>query len=235
MHLRIPPISRCDSRGDFLITSIQKEDLLRALGNISKIIAENENYLTELDSAIGDGDHGVNLRRGFDSLNDKLPSFKDKEIHEILVEVGRSLLETVGGSVGVLYGSAIIEAGKAVGDKKEISLDDLVRMVDAAEGAIRSRGQVDVGEKTMLDTIHPFSVALREATEENLHFADTLDRGLEAAKKGLESTKQMVAKKGRAKYLGEKTLGHQDVGATSSYLMIESFVETIKEIDQNSS
>ena len=235
MHRQIRLSSKCDSKGDILITSIDKDTLLRALSDISKTIEENENYLTELDSAIGDGDHGVNLRRGFDSLNDKLPTLKDKEIQEILGEVGRLLLETVGGSVGVLYGSAIIEAGKTVGDKREIFLSDLVEIVDAAVGAIRSRGQVDVGQKTMFDTIHPFSVALRAGMEEKLKLVDALNRGLEAAKEGLESTKQMVATKGRAKYLGEKTLGHQDVGATSSCLMIESFVETVKEIDQSSS
>ncbi|NHJ15112.1 MAG: dihydroxyacetone kinase subunit L [Candidatus Thorarchaeota archaeon] len=231
MHQQIHLISECDSKGDVLITSMDKEVLLRVLANMSRTIEENENYLTELDSAIGDGDHGVNLKRGFDSLNDELPSFKDKEIQVVLGEVGRLLLETVGGSVGVLYGSAIIEAGKTAGDKKDISLGDLVEIVEAAEGAIRSRGQVDVGQKTMFDTIHPFSVALREALEENLHLVDALNRGLEAAREGLESTKQMVATKGRAKYLGEKTLGHQDVGATSSYLMIESFVKTIQEAD----
>ncbi len=231
MNQLIRLISECDSKGDALITSIDKDTLFRVLKDISKTIAENENYLTELDSAIGDGDHGVNLRRGFDLLTDKLPSYQDKKIHEILNDIGFLLLETVGGSVGVLYGSATIAAGKTVGDKEVLSLGDLVKMVDAAENTIRTRGNVDVGQKTMLDTIHPFHAALKEAMEKNLSLIDALQCGLAAAKEGLESTKQMIATKGRAKYLGEKTLGHLDVGAASSYLMIESFVKTISEID----
>jgi dihydroxyacetone kinase-like protein len=222
-------------KGDLLIRFIDVDTLIVIIKDMASAVVENENYLTELDSAIGDGDHGVNLRRGFDALAERLPSFKEKEIHELLNDAGLVLLETTGGSVGALYGSAIMEAGKTMRDKDKIFLNDFVRMVQAAEGAIRNRGQVQVGEKTMLDTIHPFLESLRKSLEEDLTFIDALDRGHEAAKEGLESTRNMIAKKGRAKYLGEKTLGHLDVGAASSYLMIQSLLKTMKKIDRDHS
>jgi dihydroxyacetone kinase-like protein len=201
---------------------------MKILENIAKTIKDNEEFLTKLDSAIGDGDHGVNLSRGFDIIIEKLPNLENNNIHEILNDVGNTLLETVGGSVGVLYGSAFMKAGNIVMDTEKILLDDLVRMVEAAENAITSLGHAKVGEKTMLDTIHPFLETLRDASKENLSLMESLKRSVKAAKDGLESTKDMIARKGRAKYFGEKTLGHQDVGATSSYLMIESLLKTLE-------
>ena len=214
-----------------MISYIDKATCLVVLRNIVKTIEENEEQLTELDSAIGDGHHGVNLNRGFQVIIEALPDYKDKDIPGLLNDVGNILLETVGGSVGVLYGSAIIKAGTALGSKNQIDLDDLVRMVIAAEDGIKSLGHAEVGDKTMIDTIHPFQEALREASEKKMSLADALEFSVEAAKRGLESTKDMVATKGRAKYLGEKTRGHQDVGATSAYLMMEALLKTIKEIE----
>lgn len=217
-----------------MILCIDKESLLKIIENTAKTIEKNKEYLTRLDSIIGDGDHGINLNRGFEVILNKLPSLEKQEVDVILDNVGRALLESVGGSVGALYGSAIIKAGKIVKGKEKIYLDDLVNMIEAAEDEIKKIGHAELGEKTVLDTIHPFVETLKKASKDNLPFLDALEGGVEAAKKGLESTRQMIAKKGRAKYFGEKTLGYQDVGATSSYLMIESLFKTMKEISKSS-
>ena len=213
-----------------MISSIDKKGIVKIIENIAKAVEENKEYLTELDSKIGDGDHGVNLTRGFSSVVKKLPCLKNEDIHALLNTVGSTLLESVGGSVGILYGTAVMKAGEAVKGKEKIRLEDLVKMSEAAEREIKKRGHADVGDKTVLDTIHPFVETLREASEENLPLMCALERSVKAAKKGMESTKQMIAKKGRAKYFGKKTLGHQDVGATSCYLMMESMLKSLREI-----
>ncbi len=205
---------------------------MQILETMAKTVEENKDYLTELDSIIGDGDHGVNLARGFTVVLEKLPTVKNKSISCILKTVGFTLLESVGGSVGVLYGRAMIKAGETVRDKEKICLDDLVKMSEAAEEAVKSLGQAEIGDKTMLDTIHPFVETLKKSLNENVPLMDALEWSVEAAKMGLENTKNMVAKKGRAKYLGEKSLGHQDVGATSCYLMIESALKMLRDFDQ---
>ena len=207
---------------------IDRDILFEAFENMVETINENKEELTELDSKIGDGDHGVNLARGLKSTMEEIPDLHNNEdIGEILSEIGSILMESIGGSVGILYGSAVQKAGETLEGKQEIDLESLVEMTEAADQAIKKRGQVEAGQKTMYDTIHPFTESLKKSYEDGLNMNDALEKALEKAKKGMESTKDMKAEKGRAKYFGEKTVGHIDVGAKSSYMMIKTAVKTI--------
>ena len=209
---------------------IDREMLFEVFENVVETVNENKEELTELDSKIGDGDHGVNLARGFTSSMDEVSDLHDQgDIGEILKEVGSILMESIGGSVGILYGSAVQKAGDAIEGKDELSLEDLVSMIEAADQAIKKRGQVEVGQKTMYDTIHPFAESIKEGYEDGLGLDDALKKALVEAEEGMKSTQEMEAEKGRAKYFGEKTVGHIDVGAKSSYLIIKTAVNTIAE------
>lgn len=204
-------------------------DILKIMRNIAKTVKENKGYLTELDSAIGDGDYGVNLERGFNAVEQKLLDDKSKDIGTVLENVGLTLMNSAGGAVGALYGTAFMKAGEAVKGRQKISLEDLVRMFKDVEQGIKEIGSAGLGEKTILDAIHPAVEALKRATEEGLSFVEVLERSTKAAKEGVENTKKMIAMRGRAKYLGDRTVGHQDVGATSFYLMLNSALEALRE------
>lgn len=209
--------------------TVGKREILKIIENVAETVIDNEKKLTELDSKIGDGDHGVNLKQGFSSVLEKLSDLEEiEDIGAIMEEIGSTVMESTGGSVGILYGSAIKRMGEAVEGKKEIGTEKVVGMCKAADEAIKKRGQVEVGEKTMYDAIHPCAETIAESVEEGLSLKESLSKGVESAKEGLGKTKEMEAKKGRAKYFGEKTIGHKDVGAFSSYLMIKSAVETLK-------
>lgn len=208
--------------------TIGKEETLKIIRNVAKTVIGNEKKLTELDAKIGDGDHGVNLRKIFNSVLEKFPELKDEEdIGIILKKTGSTVMESTGGSVGVLYGSPIKEMGEEAEGKQKLELKDIVEMGKAADEAVKKRGRVEVGEKTMYDAIHPFVEELEKSYREGLSLEESLKRAEKSAKDGKEKTKNMVAKKGRGKYFGEKTIGHIDVGAMSSFLMIESVIETI--------
>lgn len=208
---------------------IRREDVIKVLEDIASTIEKNKDYLTELDSAIGDGDHGINLNRGFTEVRRKLDELKENEdIGAILKIVGSTLISSVGGSVGFLYGTAFTRAGKAVENKRQIDIKDLAKLFDAAEKGIMDVGGARLGDKTMLDAIHPAVEALKEAANKNLTLIEALEKSVKAAEHGVKRTVEMTAKKGRSMYLGERSRGHQDVGATSFYLIIRSSLETLK-------
>jgi len=208
---------------------IRREDVIKVLEDIASTIEKNKDYLTELDSAIGDGDHGINLNRGFTEVRRKLDELKENEdIGAILKIVGSTLISSVGGSVGFLYGTAFTRAGKAVENKRQIDIKDLAKLFDAAEKGIMDVGGARLGDKTMLDAIHPAVETLKEAANKNLTLIKALEKSVKAAEHGVKRTVEMTAKKGRSMYLGERSRGHQDVGATSFYLIIRSSLETLK-------
>lgn len=193
---------------------------------IKKIEAEKE-FLTELDNAIGDGDHGINLSRGFQKVAEKLPEWKGQDIGAILKGVGTQLVSTVGGASGPLYGTAFMKAGNACKGKTELSNEELAQALEAAIGGIKMRGKSTEGEKTMLDALCPAHKALTEALANGKEFKEALDSAIEAASQGVEYTKTIVATKGRASYLGERSIGHQDPGATSSLFMLQAMAEAL--------
>ena len=195
---------------------ISTQQLLEMLKEMSAIIQQNKDFLTELDMPIGDSDHGINLARGFLAVNEKLPTLADKDIGTVLKTVGMTLVSTVGGASGPLYGTAFMKAGAKMVGKSEVGMDDLLVMLHEAVEGIKMRGKSTTGEQTMLDAMVPALEAMKAAEGSA---QERLAAGLAAAQDGVERTKDMIATKGRASYLGERSLGHQDPGATSFTLL----------------
>ena len=208
---------------------IYRDDVLGWIKAVAQMISENSVYLTELDSAIGDADHGANMDRGFKAVIKKMPEISDKDIGTIFKTVGMTLISTVGGAGGPLYGTLFLQAGMKTTGKMELSLADWTEAVDAALSGIIMRGKAEVGDKTMVDALTPALDALKQSLQENLPIHEALEASAEAAKKGMEGTIPLVARKGRASYLGERSAGHQDPGATSSYMMLKVAADTWKD------
>lgn len=207
---------------------VHRDDVLAWIKAVAGMISENSKYLTELDSAIGDADHGANMDRGFKAVINKMPEIADKDIGTIFKTVGMTLLSTVGGAGGPLYGTWFLQAGMKTAGKMELSLSDWTDALEASLNGIVMRGKAEVGEKTMVDALTPAVVALKQALSENQPINAALVLSADAAQKGMVSTIPLVARKGRASYLGERSAGHQDPGATSSYLLLKVASETWK-------
>ena len=203
---------------------IDRDCLLEIVRGIWTMIQEKKEYLTDLDAAIGDADHGINLARGFDAVWRKLEEMRTFDIGAILKAVGMTLVSEVGGASGPLFGTAFIEASKRVQGKTEINRDDIVNLGEAALNGIKKRGRSGRGDKTMIDSIEPALEAFRSAAS----LMEGLHRATEGAQWGVKETVGLIAKKGRASYLGERSIGHQDPGAASSALMIEVAYDTLK-------
>ncbi|TYP58850.1 dihydroxyacetone kinase subunit DhaL [Thermosediminibacter litoriperuensis] len=200
--------------------AVDSAKLIDIIKVIADKITENREYLTQLDSAIGDADHGINMSKGFRAVVEKISDMGEKDCGTILKTVGMTLVSTVGGASGPLYGTAFMRAGQAVAGKNELDFNDLVSLMEAALEGIKYRGKAERGEKTIVDALEPAVEALKLRREEGLETA--LRDAVEEAKKGMEYTKDIIARKGRASYLGERSLGHQDPGATSCYIMLEA-------------
>jgi len=205
---------------------ITTEDTLRWLKQLANVLHENRDYLTQLDSPIGDADHGTNMDRGFKAVADKLPGMENMDIGSILKTVGTTLVSTVGGASGPLYGTAFLRAGMATSGKHELYESDMVSMLEAALEGIKVRGKAHLGEKTIVDALTPALAAAKEAEAQNLGLSQLLRRASNAAEGGMKSTIPMLATKGRASYLGERSIGHQDPGATSSWLILKTLADT---------
>ncbi len=207
---------------------IYRDDVLGWIKAVAGMISENAKYLTELDSAIGDADHGANMDRGFKAVMNKIPEISDKDIGTIFKTVGMTLLSTVGGAGGPLYGTLFLQAGMKTTGKMELSAADWAEALEAALNGIVMRGKAELGDKTMVDALTPAVNALKQAVQENQTLTEALAASAEAARKGMEATIPLVARKGRASYLGERSAGHQDPGATSSYMILQVAADTWK-------
>jgi len=206
-------------------------DVGKCLSRMIDVIHENKEYLTELDSAIGDADHGINMDRGFQAIAKKLPEFESMtDIGAILKACGMALISTVGGASGPLYGTAFLQAGTALAGKKELEPGDMLSALDAALKGIIMRGKANLGDKTMVDAVTPAVAALKQGLESGDNAAVALDKAVSAAEAGMKGTIPIQARKGRASYLGERSIGHQDPGATSSFLLIRTMAETAHDI-----
>ena len=205
---------------------ITAEHVIRFIEGVAARIKENRDYLVQLDSAIGDADHGINMDRGFTTVLEKLPTVADKDIGTILKTVGMTLVSTVGGASGPLYGTAFIRAGMALADRYELTGAEVVAALEAALEGIQARGKAQRGEKTMVDAIGPGIDVLKEAQASGEDFKVALRRAVAATEAGMKATIPMLATKGRASYLGQRSVGHQDPGATSSYLLLKTVAET---------
>ncbi len=196
------------------------EKLLEVLSAMSCRMAAEKDFLTELDNAIGDGDHGINMARGFAAVENKIPEFAGKDMGTILKTTGMTLVSSVGGSAGPLYGTAFMRAGMLMNGKNEMTLDDFAACLKAGIEGVMARGKAVQGEKTMLDAMIPALAAIEKAREDGASTQTAIEAGVSAAMEGVEYTKTIVATKGRAYYVGERSIGHQDPGATSfAYLL----------------
>ncbi|NLZ66580.1 MAG: dihydroxyacetone kinase subunit L [Clostridiaceae bacterium] len=201
---------------------MELETLVSVISQMQKNIAENREYLSDLDRAIGDGDHGINMDRGFREVMKKLESSSVNTPADLLRTVGMTLAFKVGGAAGPLYGTAFMKASEAVKGKETLLLDDLLPMLEFAIEGIQLRGKAVRGEKTMLDALIPAKEALDQALAEGLAGDDALDAMIKAAEEGAEYTKTIIATKGRASYVGERSIGHMDPGAASSCLLLHA-------------
>jgi len=203
-----------------------KVSTYEAMAAIGQTIIKNKQFLTDLDAAIGDGDHGINMARGFEAVGAKLQLLgADKDIGTILKTVGMTLISSVGGASGPLYGTAFLRAASQCMGKNELDTETATRMMAAAITGIKERGKAIRGEKTMLDALEPAYDAFVAAAGGQKSLIESLESACMAAREGVEFTKTIVATKGRASYLGERSIGHQDPGATSSYIMLQTLLE----------
>lgn len=206
--------------------SVGHDDVVRWVSAFAEAIAENKEYLTALDAAIGDADHGINMNRGMQSVMAKLQAGNPEDIGALLKTVGMALVSSVGGAGGPLYGTFFLQLGsKAIG-KDELTDDDWVAMLAAAVEGVQGRGKAEPNEKTMVDALIPARDALAAAVAAGEPFANALHASAAAAEEGMKATIPLVARKGRASYLGERSAGHQDPGATSSWLLLKTAADT---------
>lgn len=206
--------------------SVGYEDVIRWIKSFGAVIAEKKGYLTELDSAIGDADHGTNMDRGMRAALKKLDGAPAGDIGASLKTVGMALVSSVGGAGGPLYGTLFLQMGTALSGKGEMTPPDWSDALTAAVKGVQARGKAELEDKTMIDALIPARDAFSEAVNDGADFTDALRRSAEAAERGMEGTVPLVARKGRASYLGERSAGHQDPGATSSYLLLKTAADT---------
>lgn len=203
-------------------------DILHWLQRSVQVLHENSTLLTQLDSAIGDADHGINMDRGFQAVATKLSGMENADISTMLKTVGSTLVSTVGGASGPLYGTAFLRAGLATAGKETLDASDVIAMFEAALTGIKARGKAQTGEKTMLDALAPAIEAAQQAQAEQASLIGVVHRLADGAKTGMESTIPMLATKGRASYLGERSVGHQDPGSTSCWLLLQALADTLE-------
>lgn len=208
--------------------TVTKDQIVQWLEKTAAVLSENKEYLTQLDAAIGDADHGINMDRGFRKVMEKLPTVADKDIGNILKTTGMTLISSVGGAAGPLYGTFYLRSGMAVPAKEELGDDDLIKMLQAGVDGIVQRGRAVLEDKTMFDTWAPALEALKASLADGNDQVTAVRSAVVAGEQGMKDTIPLQARKGRASYLGERSIGHQDPGATSSYLILNTLLETME-------
>ena len=206
--------------------AVGQPEVLKWLEALQQVYAENRPWLTELDSAIGDADHGINMDRGFTAVKAELAAHPPSDIGSVFQSVATALIRHVGGAAGPLYGTFFLRAAAACAGKTEIQAADLVALFQAGIEGVVHRGKAAAGDKTMLDALLPALDAMRKAFDNGGTLALLLDAAAAAAQAGMLATIPMQARKGRASYLGARSIGHQDPGATSSYLLLQAAADT---------
>ncbi|MBU5414068.1 dihydroxyacetone kinase subunit DhaL [Serratia ureilytica] len=205
--------------------ALTKPQIVDWLMRCGEVFSRERDFLTQLDTEIGDADHGLNMNRGFNKVVEKLPSVADKDIGFILKNTGMTLLSSVGGASGPLFGTFFIRAAQAANAKQSLDLAELHQMMQEGVEGVVMRGKAEPGDKTMCDAWWPVVESLGQSAQQNLNVAEALQRAADSAERAVESTITMQARKGRASYLGERSIGHQDPGATSVMLMMKTLAE----------
>ena len=205
--------------------SITATDVRGWIARYAAEVAEHRVELVRLDTAIGDGDHGTNMDRGMRKALEKLDGLQGDDIGAILKAVGMALVSSVGGAAGPLYGTLFLQMGTASAGRDALDLQGWTAALEAGVAGVRARGKAEPGDKTMLDALLPAVDALRAADGGDV--AEALRRSAAAAEEGMKATIPLEARKGRASYLGPRSVGHQDPGATSSYLLLRTAAEAV--------
>jgi dihydroxyacetone kinase-like protein len=190
-------------------------------------IAEQKDYLTQLDSAIGDADHGANMHRGLQAVLKKKAELQNTDIGALLKGVAMTLISTVGGASGALYGTFFLQASTMAGSRTELSPSEFGSILEKGLAGIVLRGKAAIGDKTMVDALQPAIKAYKHSVDSGETLEQALSKAVGAAEEGLKSTVPLVARKGRASYLGERSAGHPDPGATSTLILFRSAAETL--------
>ncbi len=206
---------------------MNQPQVIQWLQKFADAIAQNKDCLTELDAAIGDADHGINMDRGFKKVMEQLPTVIDQDIGSILKKVSMVLISSVGGASGPLYGTFFLRGSTVVMGKQELTPEDTLKLLQGGLEGVIQRGKAQLGDKTMVDALSPAVEAFRQAVGDGKTTKSAMKNAIAAAEQGMKDTIPMIAKKGRASYLGERSIGHQDPGATSTYLMLKSLFESI--------
>lgn len=207
--------------------SIKEDTVLKIIEQMQKNIEYNRSYLSDLDREIGDGDHGINMDRGFKEVIKKKDVLEASDISGVLKTTGMTLAFKVGGAAGPLYGTGFMKAADLVKGKENLSLQDLPGLLEAFIGGIQMRGKAVRGEKTILDTLIPAKDALVKAIDSGKNAEESFFEMLKAGKEGAEYTKTIKATKGRASYIGERSIGHMDPGAASALVLLRSIDEIV--------
>jgi dihydroxyacetone kinase-like protein len=208
-----------------LAETVGREQVVSWLRAAARSMREQKALLTGLDKAIGDGDHGINMDRGFGKVLEKIDGAADLE--GVLKTAAMTLISSVGGASGPLYGTFFLRASAAAAGREELSAADLHTLMEAGLEGVRRRGKAQAGDKTMVDALLPAVQAFGRALAAEEKLSPALAQAVEAARRGAEATIPMIARKGRASYLGERSAGHQDPGATSSYLILKALQEVL--------
>lgn len=206
--------------------AIGREAILGWLDALRQVYAANRERLTELDAAIGDADHGTNMDRGFTAVHAALAAQAPSDAGDILKSAAMVLIRTVGGAAGPLYGTFFLRAAAACAGKTELSPADVVALFQAGIEGVQQRGRAEPGDKTMIDALLPALAAMRAAAARGADIAGLMDEGVAAAEAGMLGTIPLQARKGRASYLGARSIGHQDPGATSAFLLVKAAAAT---------
>lgn len=201
-------------------------ELIFLIDKVADVIYENKDYLSELDREIGDSDHGVNLSRGFQKIKEESNNLSGLSYSDFFNRIAMILISNVGGASGAIYGTGLMKVAQSLKGIEVLDRENIVKATEAMVDGIKMRGKAQCGEKTMLDTIVPVVEVLKENKNESLDIL--LEKIQKAAKEGVGSTKDIRATKGRASYLGERSIGHLDPGAMSSYLIIDTICKNLK-------
>ncbi|MBO1515543.1 dihydroxyacetone kinase subunit DhaL [Metabacillus bambusae] len=207
-------------------------DLKQFLKNVVNVMEDNSEYLSELDRKLGDGDHGVTMSIGWQAINEKLNDdlTSEEDCGKICITTGRTFLSAVGSSVGPLYATGFLRGAKVFQNKSELTGEELRDFWVAFIEGIKERGGAEVGDKTMVDTLHPAMETLKTSYNETNDFVTAFTAAVASANKGMESTKDLLSKRGRSSRLGERSLGNQDPGATSAFLILDTFLTTVNSV-----
>ena len=198
------------------------ESMLAVVQEMAAAMEEHRKHLTQLDSAVGDGDHGNNMHRGFQVALERLEGTDPQTPSDALKAVSMALVNKVGGAAGPLYGTAFLRASTALSSKEDLSPEDVAGALEAALGGIKQRGKAEVGDKTIVDALEPAVEAAKEASTSGGGAGEVFRAAAEAAGEGAEATVPLTARRGRASYLGPRSAGHMDPGARSTYLLLDA-------------